>query len=259
MTIMLERLRLRFRLPHGKAAAVPEWLDWDLWQGPAPRREFKDNIVHYNWHWFRHWGTAETGNNAPHFCDIARWILQVGFPKRVNCAGGTVFPWIDDDFEWPDTFNMSFEFPGDKFITFDITSRTPGRNEKDMKSGCIAYGEKGSAYFGLCDDVVVYDGKGVVIKDWPAADMKVGSLTNPTATLDVAHMANFIENLRAGSQGTFVPADEGYMSSYLPLVANIALDTHSTLEIDPATGRPVNSPAAMKLWGREYEKGWELA
>ncbi len=49
------------------------------------------------------------------------------------------------------------------------------------------------------------------------------------------------------------------MSSYLPLVANIALDTHSVLEIDPATGRPVNSPAAMKLWGREYEKGWELA
>ncbi|MCB0571930.1 MAG: Gfo/Idh/MocA family oxidoreductase, partial [Phaeodactylibacter sp.] len=36
----------------GKKTAVPEWLNWELWQGPAPRREFLDNRVHYNWHWF---------------------------------------------------------------------------------------------------------------------------------------------------------------------------------------------------------------
>ena len=249
----------RASIGHGKETAAPDWLDWDLWQGPAPRRKFRDNLVHYNWHWFRHWGTAESGNNAPHFCDVARWALQVGFPKRVTCGGGKVFPWIDDDFEWPDTFNMSFEFPNDKLIIFDITSRTPSRNEKDMKSGSIVYGEKGSVFFGLSDDGVVYDEKGKVLRTWDPADMKVGSLTNPTATLDVAHMKNFIDNLKARSQGTFVPADEGYMSSYLPLAANVALDTHSVLDVDPKTGRPLNNPAAMKIWGREYEKGWELA
>lgn len=42
----------------GEKTAVPDWLDWDLWQGPAPRRDYKDNIVHYNWHWLWHWGTA---------------------------------------------------------------------------------------------------------------------------------------------------------------------------------------------------------
>ncbi len=49
----------------GKVSAVPEWLDWDLWQTTAPRTEFRDNVVHYNWHWFRRWGTSEMGNNAP--------------------------------------------------------------------------------------------------------------------------------------------------------------------------------------------------
>ncbi|MCK5700428.1 MAG: Gfo/Idh/MocA family oxidoreductase, partial [Cyclobacteriaceae bacterium] len=48
----------------GKETAVPEWLDWDLWQGPAPRKTFNDNLVHYKWHWHWHWGTGEALNNG---------------------------------------------------------------------------------------------------------------------------------------------------------------------------------------------------
>src|SRR5690554_7537847 len=48
----------------GKVAAVPEWLDWELWQGPAPRvSNYNDNYLHYNWHWLYNWGTGEAGNN----------------------------------------------------------------------------------------------------------------------------------------------------------------------------------------------------
>ena len=49
----------------GKAtpASVPSWLDWELWQGPAPRRPYRENLVHYKWHWFWHWGNGELGNN----------------------------------------------------------------------------------------------------------------------------------------------------------------------------------------------------
>ena len=55
----------------GKAAPVPEWLNWDLWQGVAPRREFHDNYVPYTWIG-HHWGTGECGT-TPRIVDVARW------------------------------------------------------------------------------------------------------------------------------------------------------------------------------------------
>src|SRR5580698_7655752 len=72
----------------GKDATVPVTLDWDLWQGPAPRRAYKDNVQPYNWHWFRVWGTGETLNNGTHEVDVCRWALGVDFPNRVTASGG---------------------------------------------------------------------------------------------------------------------------------------------------------------------------
>ena len=59
----------------GKGAPVPATLDWDLWQGPAPRQPYKDNVQPYNWHWFHIWGTGETLNNGTHEVDVCRWAL----------------------------------------------------------------------------------------------------------------------------------------------------------------------------------------
>ena len=75
----------RASIGKGKESPVPEWLDWDLWQGPAPRTAFSDNFVHYNWHWFRRWGTAETGNNMPHYTDVADPAQEV---RRALPRGG---------------------------------------------------------------------------------------------------------------------------------------------------------------------------
>jgi predicted dehydrogenase len=72
----------------GKPAAVPATLDWDLWQGPAPRQAYKDNVQPYNWHWFKTWGTGETLNNGTHEIDVCRWALGVDYPKRVTASGG---------------------------------------------------------------------------------------------------------------------------------------------------------------------------
>jgi hypothetical protein len=64
-------------------APVPAQLDWDLWQGPAPRQAYKDNVQPYNWHWFKIWGTGETLNNGTHEVDVCRWALGVDFPPRL--------------------------------------------------------------------------------------------------------------------------------------------------------------------------------
>ena len=75
----------------GKPVPVPDYLDWELWQGPAPRVAYHDNYHPYNWHWFWNWGTGETCNNGTHELDVCRWALQVDFPKHVKATGGSLF------------------------------------------------------------------------------------------------------------------------------------------------------------------------
>ena len=68
----------RGEVPVQKRAPVPQGLDWELWQGPAPRRDYTEETWNYNWHWYGwEYGTAEAGNNGTHELDVARWDLNV--------------------------------------------------------------------------------------------------------------------------------------------------------------------------------------
>src|SRR5688572_25171998 len=94
----------------GKVAPVPSNLDWDLWQGPAPRTEYRDNVVHYNWHWFTRWGTGEICNNGTHEIDVARWMMGLNYPTSVHSTSGRYH--FQDDWELPDTQEVTYEFEG---------------------------------------------------------------------------------------------------------------------------------------------------
>ena len=101
----------------GKVTDVPSWLNYDLWQGPAPRKAYKDNLIHYNWHWFWHWGTGEALNNGTHMVDLARWGLGVDYPTRVTSAGGRYR--YQDDWETPDTQVIDLEFANNTLISWE--------------------------------------------------------------------------------------------------------------------------------------------
>jgi len=100
----------------GKEVPVPAELDWDLWQGPVPRRPYKDNVHPYNWHWFKIYGTGETLNNGTHEVDVCRWALGVDFPERVSASGGRYH--YKDDWQFYDTLVTSFEYPN-KVISWE--------------------------------------------------------------------------------------------------------------------------------------------
>src|SRR5690606_8493870 len=125
----------------GKAMDVPHWLDFELWQGPAPRRAFKDNIIHYNWHWFWHWGTGEALNNGTHMVDIARWGLQVDYPQKVTSTGGRYR--YQDDWETPDTQLISLDYGDKGMITWEGLSSN-GRMAEGSSVGVVFYGEEGA-------------------------------------------------------------------------------------------------------------------
>ena len=83
-------VNVRKSIGTGKEVPVPPQLDWDLWQGPTPRRPYRDNVHPYNWHWFKVYGTGETLNNGTHEVDVCRWALGVDYPKRIAARAGDI-------------------------------------------------------------------------------------------------------------------------------------------------------------------------
>jgi predicted dehydrogenase len=238
-----------------KDAAVPSWLDWELWQGPAPRRPYKEGLVHYDWHWLWHWGTGEALNNGTHEVDVARWGLDVEFPIRVSSQGGRYA--FKDDWETPDTQSISIEFPENKLITWEGRSFS-SFNVNGADRGVVFYGDNGSIINPGGNSYTVYDKANKVIKDSKdATDSK--DTTNTVSAgenLDQMHVANFLDCIRTGKMPT-ADCEIGHRSTLLVQLGNIAWRTGQTLEIDPKNGHILKNKEAQKLWGREYAKGWE--
>ena len=224
---------------HGKAAPVPEWLDYTLWQGPAPEREFKDNYLHYNWHWFWHWGTGELGNNGVHALDVCRWGLKVDYPKQVTAGGGKYRH--DDDQETPDTHVTTYDF-GDKTITWQGLSWSPRGSEGDQ-FGMTFHGDEGT---------LVINGGGYIIYD-----MMNKEVTRGTGDAgDNVHLTDFLTAIREHKR-PHADIEEGHKTTLLCHLGNIAYRVGRTLKCDPKDGHVQNDEDAMKLWSREYRPMWE--
>ncbi len=238
----------------GKPIAVPSSLDFDLWQGPAPRRPYQDNLVHYNWHWFWHWGTGESCNNGTHELDCCRWFLGVDFPTKAGSAGGRYA--FKDDWQTPDTQVASFEFGDKAAITWENRS-CQNFPVEGAGRGFVVYGKKGTLVNHGSGDYQIFDVDNKMVKDVKsevAADPN--NTLSATGNLDLYHFNNFINTIR-GDDKLNAPVDEAYKSVLLCHLANIAQRTGETLHCDPANGHILNNPKAMELWKRHYEPGWE--
>lgn len=232
----------------GDRTPAPDWLNYDLWQGPAPERPFVSNLVHYQWHWRWHWGNGELGNNGVHGIDVARWGLGVDYPIEVGSSGAKL-EFVDDDQETPDTHTVSMKFPGEKMILWQGLSRT-GPGPYGTGFGVSFHGTKGT--------LVLLDRE---YKIFDKSEKELESV--PVVASEDVHVSNFLDCIRSGSTPNAEIA-EGHKSTLLCHLGNIAFRLGETLYTDPATGRPVkirnsNEPhqAAMAHWEREYRPGWK--
>lgn len=239
---------------HGKETAVPQGLDYELWQGPAPRRPYRDNLIHYNWHWFWNWGTGEALNNGTHEIDLIRWGLGIDYPLRVNSVGGRYH--YKDDWETPDTQIITYDCPGDTAVIWEGRSCN-GRLVEGEDRGVIFYGEGGSLSTGG-NSYVFYDTKNKVMKEAKSnVQMDGRNTTSPSEALDVVHFVNFLDSIRDNKIPN-ADVESGHKSTLWVQLGNIAQRVGHTLNINQENGHIVNNPEAQKLWSREYEKGWEL-
>jgi predicted dehydrogenase len=243
----------RGTIGNGTIVHVPEGFDWDIFQGPAPHVAYKDIYFDYNWHWFWLWGTGETGNNATHELDIARWVLREDYPQEIYTNGGK-FYYIEDDWSMYDTLDATFKFPGNKMVRWDGKSRS-GYSAYGKGRGNIIFGSEGTVILdrqGYC----LYDLSGKVIQSEQEKSVSVTTDMGGGGGIDTHHVLNFLQSIR-GKEKPNAPAEEGSRSTLMCHLANISIRTGKTILSDPRTGHLLQEELMKKYWGRDYEPGWE--
>ncbi len=230
----------RPNIGHGVVETPPSWLNWKLWQGPAPERPFKNNLVHYNWHWHWHYGNGELGNNGVHALDVARWGLGVDFPIEVTSGGGKYRH--DDDQETPDTHLVTFNFPQKKTVSWEGLSWSP-LGSMANQFGVSFHGEEGS--------IVIVDAG---YKVFDLKNKEIGAVAGEGG--DVSHVVNF---LKCTKSLELPPADilDGHKSTLLCHLGNIAHRVKRVLTTSEKDGSIVGDEKAAALWKREYREGME--
>jgi predicted dehydrogenase len=241
-------------VPNPTPAAPPQGLDWDLFQGPAPRKQYLDDTWNYNWHWYGwDYGTAETGNNATHELDVARWALQVQYPSEVQVISGK-YHYPEDGWEMYDTMDATFKFGDNKVIQWDGKSRNNYKTYGTDR-GTVIYGTEGSVYVDR-DGYKQFDRAGKLIKTNMGSGSEGGTQLGGGGDMSTTHVVNFFNAVR-GKEKQNSTIEEGAVSTLLCHLANISSRTGEKLICDPTNGHITNSEKAMALWSRSYEKGWE--
>lgn len=239
----------------GKNTAAPDWLNWDLWQGPAPRKNYKDNLIHYNWHWHWHWGTGEALNNGTHMIDLLRWGMEVDYPSKVSSNGGRYR--YQDDWETPDTQIINLDFDNGVSMSWEGRSCN-GKPIEGSAVGVVFYGENGSMLIPSGNSYTIFDLKGKVVKE-VKSDIKIDprNATNPAEQLDALHIQNMVDGIYNGKTLNS-DVDSGHKSTLLVQLGNIAQRVGRSLTIDSKNGHILQDKDAQKYWSRTYEKGWEM-
>jgi predicted dehydrogenase len=224
---------------------VPAGVHYDLWLGPAPKREFTRNRFHYNFHWFWDYGNGDLGNQGVHQIDAARWLLGVKYPTKVSAIGSHFM--FDDDQETPNTLNASFEFDEGgkkKMLEFEVR-HWMSNGEAGIGGGAnnsignVVYGSKG--YLSTAHGFSIFLGK----------EQQPGP--KPSGSREGSNWENFIQAVRSRKQSDLnAPMEEGVPSVVLIHLANISYRLGRTLHFDAATMSCKGDAEANRMFTRTY-------
>jgi predicted dehydrogenase len=224
-------------------SAPPEKLDWEFWQGPAPRCPFNRNRFR-NFRWFWNYSGGKVTDWGVHLMDIVHWAMGVDAPLSVSATGGKFY--MKDNRETPDTVHVTWEYPG--FIATYEDRICNSNAEHGDTYGIRFYGTNGTLYVnrsGWKISPEVVDGQA-----------RTAAASSDGSEQDETHVRNFLDCVKS-RQIPRSPAEVTHRSTSACLIANIALRTGSKLQWDAVSERFTNSEEANKLLNYEYHGEWK--
>jgi predicted dehydrogenase len=233
----------RANIGHQQPSQPPSHVDYDLWVGPAEWQPYQSNFVHYHWHWFYNFGTGDIGNDGVHGIDVARWGLGVEtHPSLVTGYGSKLY--FDDDQQFPDTYEVAFEYPGDgrvggkRLLVYEQRIWSPYREDEEGNhivfygtNGVMKMGKSGTRLFGPKNEPIAIDASALDRED--------------------AHQRNFLDAIQSG-QALNAGIEVGHLSSALCHLGNIVSRIGRSVKFDPSAEQIVGDEEANELCNRKY-------
>ena len=239
-------------------SAPPENLDYEMWTGPAPMRPYNKLVHPRSWRAFMEYGNGIVGDMCVHMFDMTRWMMDLGWPKRISSNGGILIDKASKA-NITDTQDAVFDYDDVK-VVWQHRSWGPPPDPK-YPWGATFYGDKGT----LKASVMSYDfipEKGEAIhkdvtyeyEQFPE-DKTEKDLERHVAPAIRGHMKNLLDCI--ASRGRPVAdIEEGAMSTISCILANLSLQLGRTLTWDPVKGQVANDDEANKLLARPYRAPW---
>jgi predicted dehydrogenase len=238
----------------------PDYLDYEMWTGPAPMRPYNALVHPRRWRAFMEYGNGIVGDMCIHMFDMVRWMLGLGWPKRIASSGGILVEKTSKA-NITDTQTVTFDYDEVKVVWQHRTWGHPP--DPDYPWAAIFYGDKGTLKTSVFryDFIPMEKGAPPVHRDvtyeleqYPE-DKTEEALERHVAPAIRYHMKDFLAAI--DSRGRPVAdIEEGYISSASCILANIALELGRTLTWDASAGRVAGDEEANRRLRRAYRKPW---
>jgi predicted dehydrogenase len=239
---------------------VPDFLDYEMWTGPAPLRPY-DGPPHRRW-WrtFMEYGNGIVGDMCVHMLDTVRWMLDLGWPKRISSSGG-IYVQKQGKSNISDTQMATFEYDGFNAVWQHRTWGTP--TDPDYPWALFIYGEKGSLKASTMRADFIPQGNSTKPihfeclfegKKYPE-DVTERDIELNAAPATRRHMLDFLNAIDHRSRPV-ADIEAGHISTASCILANMAMKLGRPLVYNPALRQVTGDAEATGLLSRPYRAPW---
>jgi predicted dehydrogenase len=239
--------------------AVPDFLDYEMWTGPAPMRPY-DGLPHIRW-WrtFMEYGNGIMGDMCVHMLDTVRWMLKLGWPNRISSEGG-IYVQKEGKSNISDTQSAVFEYDNLNCVWQHRSWGTPA--DPEYPWSFKLYGDKGTLSGSTMkyDFTPVGDGQKLHMDVVYEKEKYPEDLTEERIELNAApatrlHMLDFMKAIESKGRPV-ADIEEGHISTASCILANLSMQLGRPLVYDPKQKIVTNDPEATKLLQRQYRQPW---